>query len=97
MLESYNLLMPIPETDQQCPKSNIYTVFLKFEVYIIKTHPQKFILDCNVSWIYKHKDKQNLLSHNNVSFFGEKFPFLFFRKKNPNSHPLEKWGRSSYD
>ena len=27
-------------------------------VYIIETHSQQFILDCNVSWIYKHKDKQ---------------------------------------
>ena len=78
MPESYNLLMPIPETDQQYPKSNIYTVFLKFELYIIKTHPQKFILDCNVSWIYKHKDKQNLLSHNNFFFLGGKISSSIF-------------------
>ena len=81
MPESYNLLMPIPETDLQCSKRNTYTVFLKFEFYIIKTHSQKFILDCNVSWIYKHKGKQNLLSHNNLSFFsGKNLPLYFFEK-----------------
>ena len=57
MPESYNVLMPIPETEQQCPKRNTYNAFLKFESYIIKTYYQKFTLD--VSWIYKqYKDKQ---------------------------------------
>ena len=41
--------MPIPEIDQQFPKGNTYTVFLKFEFYIIKTQSQEFILDFNVS------------------------------------------------
>ena len=43
-------------------EEQLYTVFLKFDfnIYIIKTHSQKFILDCDVSWIYKHKDKQQL-------------------------------------
>ena len=43
-------------------EEQLYTVFLKFDfyIYIIKTHSQKFIIDCDVSWIYKHKDKQQL-------------------------------------
>ena len=93
MPESYNLLMSITETDYQCPKRNTYTVFLKFEFSIIKTHSQKFILDCNVSLIYKHKDKQNLLSHNNLSFFQGKFTRLFFWKLVPQPpSPLKSEG-----
>ena len=36
-----------------------------------------------ISLIYKHKDKQNSLSHNNLSFFQGKFTPLFFGKIEP--------------
>ena len=58
MSENYDVQMSIPETDQQFPKNNTYTVFLKFDFCIIKKHSQKFILYCNVCWIDKYKDKQ---------------------------------------
>ena len=50
--------MPIPKIDEKFPKKNPYTVFLKLELYIIKTHSLKFFLDYNTSWIYEHKVKQ---------------------------------------
>ena len=58
MSEDYVALMLIPETEWKCPERSTYTVFLKFESYIYKTHFQKFTLGCNFSWIYKHKDKK---------------------------------------
>ena len=76
----------------QCFKRNTYTVFLKFEFYLIKTYSQKLILDWNVSWIYKHKDKQHLVSHNNLFFQGKIYPSIFW-KIEPNSHPLWNVGK----
>ena len=56
--ESYIVLMSIHKIDYKCSKKNIYTAFLKLQLYIIKTYSHKFILDCNASWIYKRKTKQ---------------------------------------
>ena len=57
--------MPAPEADYQNTNRNIYIS----EILVLnKTHSEKFnymlklgtfvyALDCNISWIYKHKDK----------------------------------------
>ena len=99
MPESYNVLMPIPEIDQQCPKSNKYRIS-EIWVYVIKNQSQKFILDFNVSWIYKHKisNSHKLLSHNKLSFLvGKIYPSIFLINRTPTPIPFVKCGRSSYD
>ena len=49
--------MPIPETDQQCPKRNKYIsrIYSQKLNYILKI---VCILNRKVTWIYKHKDKE---------------------------------------
>ena len=91
MPEICNVLMPIHEIGQQCRRRNTYTVFLKFEFYIIKTQSQKFISDFNVSWIYKHETNNNhkLLSHNNLSFLGRKiYHSILLINRTPTPIPL---------
>ena len=66
----------------------------------MKTQSQKFILDFNVSWIYKHKiiNNHKVLSHNNLSFLVEKiYPTIFLMNRTPKLILFVKWERSSYD